>query len=226
MWLLTSRGRPEMCAQVLAAAVENGLSTPGVLWVDGRDRAAGYENIRLPAGWTMHIEAEHRNIGYALREMYRHRPDLGWYGWTADDSVPMSHGFDADLVRAAGRDGVAYPNDLWQQGVKERDGTPHVTSTMVLGGDFVRALGDLALPGQIQMYIDDFYESVAVPAGKMRYCPEIVCEHRHFCNGKRQRDPTDTRSFNGSGIVGHDLAIYEAWMASDGPAKAVERLKC
>lgn len=220
MWLLTTRNRPEMCQQVLDACIRTGVSTNGVVWMDGCD----YGVLRMPDGWMAVAHPEHLNIGEIMRRFQKTEPNLPWYGWMADDCIPISEGWDVELVKAAGRTEVAYPDDAWQQGKKEGHGQPHVTSIVCMGGEFVRALGEWVLPGFIQMYIDDYWESVAVPASRMKYCPHVKSEHRHFANGKRQEDETDNRAFNGEWIPHHDLQIYSAWMASEDRAKALQRV--
>lgn len=210
MWLLTTRNRPEMCQRALNACIETGVTTPGLVWMDGCD----YGPMRMPRGWMQVSTADHRNIGRIMREFYKVHPDLSWYGWMADDCIPVTMRWDEDLIEAAGNICVSYPNDHWQRGVKERDGSPHVTSIVCMGGELVRAMGFWVLPDQIQMYIDDVWESIAVPLDLMRYRKDVVCEHHHFVNGKRPRDATDTRQFNGVSFPAHDLNIYRGWLAS------------
>jgi hypothetical protein len=221
MWLLTTRNRPEMCREVLAACVKTKVSTPGCVWMDGCD----YGPLDMPDNWDAGAWNVHLNIGEIMRRFFSLYPGMAWYGWMADDCVPLSERWDRRLIEAAGADCVAYPDDGWQQGVKERDGTPHVTSIVCFGGDFVRKCGFWALPGQTQMFIDDVWESVAVPTGRMRYRPDVKSEHRHFANGKRRMDATDASRFNGADFPQKDRAIYERWLSSRDRVDALKRFE-
>jgi len=221
MWILTTRNRPAQCQEVLDACLATGVSTPGIVWMDGCD----YGPLRLPEGWIARADPIHRNLGEILRACFANLPTLPWYGWMADDCPPCSAGWDTRLIAAAGRWGLAYPDDQWQRGVKERDGTPHVTSICCFGGELLRTMGFWALPEQIQMYLDDVWESVAVPLGLMRYCPEVVSEHRHFANGKRPPDSTDTREFKGVSFPQHDRDRYEAWLMSQDYTETLVRVR-
>lgn len=220
MWLLTTRNRPDLCRRMLLACIETGVETPGLVWMDG----CSYDDMPLPKGWKSVTSPRHRNIGWALRSFLSVYPDLPWYGWLADDIVPKTPGWDLALVEAAGSKCIAYPNDEWQRGTKQRDGSPHVTSAVCLGGDLVRAMGLLALPDQVQMYIDDVWESVAVPLGLMRYLPDVVVEHHHFANGLRLADATDARTFEGKPFPMRDAALYHAWLTSPKYRKAMRRV--
>lgn len=220
MWILTTRNRQAMCQEVLDACVATGSTTPGLVWMDG----CRYEGLRLPLGWAAYSTLEHLNIGEACRRFTVKYPNLAWYGWMADDCVPLSMGWDQELVREAGAWGVAYPNDGWKMG-RNAAGAQHVTSIVCFGGEFVRSLGALALERQIQMYIDDYWESVAVPCGLMRYRPDVLSEHRSFKNGKRAKDSTDTRQFNGIHFPTHDRALFERWVGSHAHKQAIERVR-
>lgn len=221
MWLLTTRNRPEQCQQVLDACVETGVTSPGIVWMDGCD----YPGLRMPEGWSKVTCLKHLNIGAIMRRFYQGFPNLNWYGWMADDCVPLSPGWDQKLIETAKPKYISYPNDNWQRGVKERDGSPHVTSIICMGGDLVRSMGFWVLPNQVQMFIDDVWESVAVPCNLMRYQPDVHCDHRHFANGKRPRDGTDTRLFNARNFPDDDREIYESWLSSQEYQVALNRAR-
>lgn len=195
---------------MLDACIKTGCATPGVVWMDGCD----YGELRLPEGWKAVACEEHLNIGEIMRRFYAENPNLPWYGWMSDDCAPVSAGWDKELIKQAGRYCIAYPDDGWQQG-KNGAGNPHVTSLICFGGDLPREMGFWVRPQQIQMYIDDLWESVAIPAGLMRYCPHVKALHKHFANGLRTADKTDTRTFNGIHFPTHDRDVYQSWVKSD-----------
>jgi hypothetical protein len=210
-----------MCQEVLDACVETGVRSPGLVWMDGCD----YPGLRLPPRWTARAEREHLNIGAIYRQFFAEHPSLPWYGMVTDDCLPRSMMWDIELIRAAGSWAIAYPDDDWLHGLRENSQVPHVTSLVCFGGELLRAIGFWALPGQVQMYIDDVWESIAAPLNLLRYCPEIKSEHRHFANGKRPTDATDTREFRGLRFPAHDRQLFTAWKDSPAYSETLERVR-
>ena len=220
MWLLTTRNRPEMCQEVLDSCVENGISTPGVVWCDGCE----YPDLKVPDNWEKIEWADHLNIGEIMRRFYASYPGCDWYGWMSDDCRPLSKSFDTELIEAAGSWCMSYPDDDWQHGIKPSTGKPHVTSMIVWGGDLVREVGWWVPDGMIQMYIDDVWEDIAMPLGINRYCGHVKTEHRHFANGRRKNDSTDTRQFNGASFPQIDKKLFDKFRGGELPS-IVKRLK-
>src|SRR3954468_10960411 len=72
MWLLTTRNRPEMCQRMLDACIDTGVSTPGLVWMDGCD----YGSLRLPDSWDTAPCDKHVNIAVILRLWLVAYPDL------------------------------------------------------------------------------------------------------------------------------------------------------
>lgn len=207
MWLLTTRNRPEMCQTVLDAIERLQGGSEGVLWMDGCD----YPNIRLPYGWSKVTCPEHRNIGRIMDDFFHEHLDLPWYGWMSDDCVPLSEHFDKHLIKAAGDYALAYGDDGWLRGQRDDgSGFPNMTSLAVWGGTAVRAVGFWSPPGMIQMCIDEAWARILHPLGLMHFVESVKVDHRHFANGKRERDSTDTRTFNGVKFPAHDREICEA----------------
>lgn len=150
----------------------------------------------LPPVWRIVIG--HRGpLSAIYNAAYERHPHEPWYGFIADDVVPITNCWDAKLIEAAGSDGMAVPS-----GGETTGGCPH----FVLGGDLVRSMGWLSLPGLDRIYIDTVWGDVAKRRGVYREVQNVKLEHRHFSNGKALMDAT-YRKHNKP----QDKLIYDNW---------------
>ncbi len=194
MWILPSRSRP----QNLKRLIEVGLPTPIFVRLDKDDpMLQGYMDICWPCERRSFI-GERVALSEVYNRMLKARPDLDWYGFLADDVIPETPGWDRLLVEAAGKDGLAFGDD----GI---NGDTHATH-FVLGGDLVRSVGWLALPGLDRLYIDTVWNDIAVERDVRRYLPEVKLTHLHFSNRRAMRDKTYKKHNKA-----RDKSIYEAW---------------
>ena len=196
MWILPSRGRPHNVERLLKAYIDTGATTPVVLRIDDDD--CGY-NV---SNETWIVEVGQR---LPLSEIYNsiyQRYRCSWYGFIADDVVPLTNGWDIKLIETAGSDGMAVPS-----GGHDANGAPH----FILGGELVESIGWLSLPGLNRLYIDTVWQKIAESRGVLRRAPEVVLEHRHFSNGKSLMDAT-YRKHNKQ----QDKLIYENWRQENG----------
>lgn len=202
MWILPSRSRPQNLLRFFDAFARTKADTPGLVVLDYDDPLLdGYRAVTLPPGWSLILEPKHETFGALQNSVFDRWPHNEWYGMIADDVVPLSDGWDKKLVETAGIDGVSYGYDSINQGRSFTHG--------VLGGDFVRDLGWLILPGLDRLYGDNVIIDLAKEKGVLRYCPDVILEHLHFSNGKAPMDET-YRKNNAT----NDREIYEAWKAS------------
>jgi len=186
-----SRGRPQNIIRLIEAYNKTGATTPVWLRLDEDD--AGYQD-EYPPLWT--VETGKRvPLSGIYEEARQNNPDALWYGFLADDVVPITHGWDLSLIDAAGTDGMAVPSG-------GHGGTPH----FVLGGDLVRDVGFLCLPGLDRLYIDTVWHDIAMKRDVLRYTPKVILEHHHFSNGKALFDKTYKKFHKNE-----DKIIYENW---------------
>jgi len=129
-------------------------------------------------------------------EAFEAYPDLDWYGFLADDVLP--EGNWESLIETAGRDGLAFGDD----GINGEKHAAH----FVLGGDLVREIGFLCLPGLSRLYIDTVWCDIARARGVYRYRPDVRMPHLHFSNGRAPMDATYRKPQRDA-----DRALYEAW---------------
>lgn len=200
MWILPSRGRPQNVIRLIEAFNRTGATTPVWLRLDDDD-----PQPELHGGnWIVNI-GPRLLLSEIYAEAYRKYPDLPWYGVIADDVVPITPGWDRKLIEAAGNDGMAIPS-----GGETTGGYPH----FVLGGDLVRSIGWLALPGLDRLYIDTVWHDIAEQHGVLRFLPDAILEHRHFSNRKALPDSTYRKNNKA-----RDKVIYETWKRDFQPAR-------
>lgn len=201
MFLLPSRGRPASVLRFFTAWKETKASTEGVLWID-EDEIDIYAEAcgALPPKWVVISAPRASSLGSMINIFFAVFPDEPWYGLIADDLLPSTPHWDTRLIEAAGSDGLAYGDD----GITSEHGTHPV-----VGGDLVRRLGWLALPGCTRTYIDNALSEVARRAGKLHYLPHVKTEHLHFSNGKSEWDEQYRKP-----DVAADREIYHKWLST------------
>lgn len=147
--------------------------------------------------WTFTV-GERKPLSDIYAEAFHRFPDAPYYGFIADDVVPRTPEWDRRLIEVAGNDGMAVPSG----GHEDYAGAPH----FVLGGDMVRSIGWLALPGLNRLWIDTVWNDIAEAKGVLRRVPEVILEHWHFSNGKAMMDST-YRKYHKI----EDMMTYENW---------------
>lgn len=155
----------------------------------------------MPEGWHVHV-CMCNGLSELYNESYKYHPNEPFYGFIADDVVPLTDAWDVKLIEAARRDGMAVP-----AGGHDASGAPH----FVLGGDLARSVGWLSLPGLDRLYIDTVWQRIAESRGALRRMPDVVLEHRHFSNGKALMDSTYRKHKKAQ-----DKLIYDNWRSEHG----------
>lgn len=213
MIVLPSRNRPDRLKCFIDGYAATGATAPVYLRLDwDDDLLEAYRQIELPQTWVRVIGPRNKFVG-ACNELFETHPDLDWYAFMADDVVPRTAGWDARLIEAAGRDKVAWGNDVMQ--------APKCTHPFI-GGDLMRHVGWFAAPGFLHWYIDTTWEWLANRTQRAVYLPEVVTEHVHFeADGKLYDRTYHERFHDASGQqVGAraDEARWVAWRDLEAPA--------
>jgi len=202
MWVLPSRSRPQNLLRFFDAFARTGATTAGLVVLDHDDPLLdGYRAVTLPPGWSLILEPKHETLGALQNSVFDRWPHNDWYGLIADDVVPVTDQWDTALIKAAGSDGVAFPHDSINGGAQFTHG--------VIGGDLVREMGWLILPGLDRVYGDNVWTEIGKKRGVLRYCPDVKLNHLHFSNGKAPMDNTYRKT-----RVDKDREIYENWLAT------------
>lgn len=152
-------------------------------------------------GWGLFI-GYRSPLSVVYNNAFERHPYEPWYGFIADDVVPITKGWDINLIDAAGNDGMAVP-----AGGETTGGCPH----FVLGGDLVRLMGWLSLPCLDRIYIDTVWADIAMGKGVYREVNSVTLEHRHFSNGKALMDSTYRKRHKEQ-----DKLIYNNWRKQHG----------
>lgn len=215
VWLLSTRGRPQACQEVLDACEATGMTSPGLVYVD-EDRGE-YDTLRLPGNWTIHREPEWGSIAASMHFCLEQYPDASQYGWLADDNIPQTQGWDVELEKAAGEWCISCARDLWVSELNwlHPTGGPCFTSGLCWGGELIRSVGWWSLPGIRQGGIDGAWNDLAGLCGLTRYLPHVVIEHLTWKLGKRELDETDDWVKQGMTYIANDLEHYYKWVRED-----------
>lgn len=202
VWLLPTRGRPELCQRFLEACVETGMTSPGVAWVD--PTAPGqYDAVKWPENWW--VVTGRGDMAPAMAWTFAQFPQASAYGWLGDDTVPITSGWDKALEEAAGEWYVSCCRDSYLVG----NSFPNLlTGAFVMGGDLVRAVGWWALPGVLQAGVDDAWGDIVVGLGHLRFLNEICFRHDNYRTSRRPRDETDSWEREGVAYIEKD---FENW---------------
>lgn len=198
--IIPSMGRPDGARAAALSALENAtLPSTGVLIVvdgpHGPEQRGAYSDIAQP-GINVAFQKEHRGMVATLNKQATLRlgsrlivdHDCHEYdccgtthvGFMGDDHRVRTRGWDQALTDAAGPLGIAYGDDLLQ-GVE-------LPTTVVMGADIVRTLGQMVPPTLQHLFVDDYWKALGVGMGRLRYVPDVVIEHMHPAAGKAEMD--------------------------------------
>lgn len=191
---LPSRSRPQRLRLLLENMKATGTTSKVYIRLDDDDpRLQEYGEIP-----HRFIVGPRVGPAQCLRECFDFFPHEDCYGMMGDDMAIHTNEWDRKLQTAAGRWNVAYPDD----GLKGETLATHP----FIGGEFVRAMGFLALPGLYMLFADTVWDFLGRQYGNLIYCPEIYLEHLHWSAGKAVRDETYTKFH-----AGEDQARFLNW---------------
>lgn len=208
--IVPSRGRPGS-AWTLAAAVRDTrmADTELVFVVDSDDPTAGQYAELVDQDLASVIRDDHANMNDALNKTAvayaaMDKPPFA-IAFMGDDHLPRTVGWDRAYVDALEEmgTGMAYGNDL----LKGRELPTQVAMTT----DIVRALGYMAPPALIHLYLDNFWLALGRTVGCIRYLPQVVVEHRHPTAGKARWDE-GYRRVNDQSVYSHDAAAFNEYL--------------
>ncbi len=201
------------------------MRSHGVVWVDHDPNQHRYRSLKLPANWEMYLADKWGSIGASHAWIFDRYPNASHYGWLADDTFPRTRHWDRKLEEAADNGNISYARDLWlSEDDGERDslirGT-NLSSGVCYGGDLVRAVGWLALPGLFQAGIDTTWVAICGKLRRMRYVEDVTVEHKHFRTGKRKDEGWSNLNLP---HIDRDLILRDEWVASREYIETLERI--
>jgi hypothetical protein len=101
-----------------------------------------------------------------------------------DDCRVTTDGWDLLLslpLRAKGY-GVSWGNDTIQNG--------RIPTKWTMTVNIIEALGFVAPPGLIHLFVDDFLARIGKELNSAHYAPNVMMEHHHWLNKKAEMDET------------------------------------
>lgn len=207
MWILPTYRRPDKCNDVLKCIIAVGCTTPGIVIVNGMDDYIEYQKIELPKDWQMIFLPQNIGCCGAMNWAFNKYPNEPFYGLLCDDELIYSTDWDKTLTAAAGSKYMAHANDGWQSGKR-----PHCYVTW--GGDLIREVGWMSLPGLWHWYHENAWEMLASGLPMIRFCQDVRGEHKHYLAGKAEKDYTYQA---GESRNGNDQMIFQNWVITQYP---------
>ena len=120
-------------------------------------------------------------------------------GFLADDTLPVTEGWDVKLTEALRTPGIAYARSNRRNDIPEH----HLVSAVIL-----RALGWYWLPTLRHYWADNVLGDLGRGAGCLRYVPSVTIRHEHYDVTPAEHDQVYREAERGGAL---DAAAYAAW---------------
>jgi len=170
---------------------------------------------RANSRWPIEIVPADSRLGDIFNLTIKNHPEERFYGWLGDDMEPITPGWHKSVSDAAGLTKIAYPND--------QRTFPAFRAIAALGGDLIRAMGQMAPGGIKHNYLDNLLETIGLTFDLMVPLKDVIVLHHHpFFDPSIPFDATYVR---GSSDMDADRVRYEAWMASMDRVKMNARIR-
>lgn len=133
-------------------------------------------------------------------------PNYKYYGFIGDDHLFRTDGWDEKLISIIENKGngwgIAYGNDLLKGEA--------LATHCVMSGNILNAIGYMAIPGLIHLYMDDFWMALGSGINSLFYESDVIIEHMHFTIGKSEQDLVYTEA-NSSDVNSNDYFVFHNW---------------
>lgn len=199
--IVPTRNRPESVSRTLEAFHKTAKVSDIIFGVDFDD-ASQYtiseqfieRGPRLKMNGTLNAIAN------------KYKDDYDFLGFMGDDHLPQTEGWDEELIKEIGnRPGFAYGNDLFQGA--------RLATAVVMSSSIVKAIGYMAPPVLVHLYLDNFWMDMGRRIGNLRYRNDIIIEHLHYLNGKAEKD-AGYAEVNSNTVANADREAYLAYCKS------------
>jgi len=220
LWVLVpSRGRPQNIERLVRECALTCTADTRIHFGFDDDDDQREANIKAAGGHRYTVAPRMGLAAWTNELADRHikRGDARALASIGDDMVPITHGWDTQLLAAlpAGG-GFAYPND------KRRDDIPEA---VVISASIVAALGwmcpvdDDGKPLMEHWRIDDVWADLGRATGSLVYCRDVLVIHKH--PNVPGGDPPDQTYTDASLRWAADDNAYRRWRLH-GMADAIE----
>lgn len=176
---------------------------------------ASYQHLDIP------LEVQPRRGGMVAQlnaSALLHVDDFDFLGFVGDDHRFRTNGWDKafSYTLNAHGGGLAYGNDLfWPHG--------EIPTQIVMSSEIIRALGWMALPSCIHLYVDNVWKELGDGVDRLFYFPRYIIEHMHPAGGKAEWDD-QYRQVNSDERYAADRAAFETWKANQA-SEDIERVR-
>lgn len=150
----------------------------------------------------------------SVNRAFRRYPDYKYYAFIGDDHLFRTKGWEDIAIKEIGDKGIFYGNDLLQG--------KNLATHCVMSGNIPRALGYMAIPGLIHLFMDNFWMEIGNACGILKYRDDVIVEHMHPEAGKAVRDERYV-AVNSSPVFHNDREVFLRWV-SDQKASDVEKI--
>jgi hypothetical protein len=207
LWILVpSRGRPANIDRLVRACALTCQADTRLHF--GFDADDDYEaNIKAAGHHLWEVETRKGLAAWTNALAARHLDDSDALASLGDDMIPVTDGWDAQLLAELDRrgGGITYPFDGRRSDIPE---------CFMVSTPIVAALGWMALPTSSHWFIDTVWGDLGKP-DRLFYRKDVTVRHLHpnVAGG----DPHDQTYEDASGRLGKDLAAYQRWRLMDMP---------
>ena len=204
MWILPTYNRPALLEQTLRLCAETGVSTKGLILVNGCWSPEYEKAVTFaPPGWDVEYLPENLGWAQACNYAFEKYPDELWYGFFYDDMKPITRRWDKKLVKGCNQGRIVSAVNNWHK--------PHRIQTAVVNGDLAREVGFLTLPGTWACYTDDFWERLGTELNIWTAREDIVVETLSPRKGDYEFDDAHNTAYT-SGKLEEDGHVWEAFI--------------
>jgi hypothetical protein len=203
--IVPTRHRPDSCDALLGQFRETSQDCDILFGIDEDDYSPYSDEVMALAS----INPRLRMCGTLNLLATKHANDYEYLAFMGDDHRPMTKGWDVELANEIGdRDGVAYGNDLLQRA--------NLPTAVMMSASIVRAIGYMAPPELIHMYMDNFWKMLGTDLNHLRYRDDVIIEHLHPIAGKANVDAGYTE-VNSPEVYSKDLVAFEQYIRTRYP---------
>lgn len=207
--LVPTRSRPEIFLRLLESWEKTTSRKSQLMPIIDSDQVERYDKAlsRCPEAFVCsHREGiptlvRKLNIGAGAHIAY---PIISFMG---DDCVFQTADWEDQIINWQEKNkGICYCNDQLQEG--------SLPNNVFIHSEWIEALGFMAPPVLNHYYIDNYWMDLGLRLRKLKYFHDIVIEHRHWSNGKAEKD--DTYQNAESKFMQQDQIIWDLYRGPGG----------
>lgn len=214
--IVPTRLRAEQCTRLMES-FEQTADDAELLFVTDDDDDS-YEEM----DWRGHAHIEMSPRGTTVEKLNATVVGMGaeyeHLMWTGNDHVFVTPHWDTMMLKALtelGGSGWVYPNNGRRADIPE---------TWLVSSDVVRLLNWFAYPALNHYYIDNVIGDLGKRSGLMKYCPDVIIEHKHYQVDREVEHDALYREAEEK-FADADIKTFHAWRGGMDAAVAVSRLR-